>query len=45
MCIKNPEKEYVRNNLAQVNERLRAQDKRTIDPSDPMMAERYGLTP
>jgi hypothetical protein len=43
--ITEAEKEYVRNNLAQVNERLRAQDKRTIDPSDPMMAERYGLTP
>lgn len=43
--ISEAEKEYVRNNLAEVNARLRANDQREIDPNDPEMAERYGLTP
>jgi hypothetical protein len=42
--ITDAEKEYVRNNLAEVNRRLREKRIREIDPSDPEMAERYGLT-
>jgi hypothetical protein len=41
--ITDAEKEYVRNNLAQVNARLERDGYRTIDPEDPDMAERYGL--
>ncbi len=43
--ITDAEKEYVRNNLDEVNRRLRDKGMREIDPSDPEMAERYGLTP
>src|SRR3954469_4246765 len=39
------EKEYVRNNLGVVNNRLREQGHREIDPSDPRMAARYGFPP
>jgi hypothetical protein len=39
------EKDYVRRNLPEVNERLARDGYRTIDPSDPGMAERYGLAP
>jgi hypothetical protein len=42
--ITDAEKEYFRNNLSEVNERLVRDGLRTIDPSDPEMAERYGLT-
>jgi hypothetical protein len=42
--ITNAEKEYVRNNLAEVNRRLREKNMREIDPSDPEMAERYGVS-
>ena len=41
--ITDAEKEYVRNNLAEVNARLGRDGYRTIDPNDPEMAERYGL--
>ncbi len=37
------EKEYVRDHLDEVNARLREQGRREIDPTDPLMAERYGL--
>jgi hypothetical protein len=43
--ISEAEKEYVKNHLDEVNARLREQGKRQIDPNDPNMAERYGLTP
>lgn len=43
--ITDAEKRIVQENLEQVNERLRRDDYRTIDPSDPKVAERYGLTP
>jgi hypothetical protein len=39
------EKEYVRENLAEVNRRLREKGLREIDPTDPNMASRYGLNP
>ena len=39
------EKEYVRDNLDEVNERLREKGMRQIDPDDPEMAQRYGLNP
>lgn len=39
------EKEYVRNNLGVVNNRLREQGHREIDPNDPRMAARYGFPP
>jgi hypothetical protein len=39
------QQEYERDNLADVNERLERDGLRTIDPEDPEMAERYGLTP
>ncbi len=41
--ITDAEKAYVRDHLDEVNERLRTQGRREIDPNDPMMAERYGL--
>jgi hypothetical protein len=41
--ITDEEKEYVRENLSEVNARLERDGYRTIDPSDPQMAERYGL--
>ena len=37
------EKEYIRDHLDEVNARLRQQGRREIDPTDPLMAERYGL--
>lgn len=37
------EKQLVRNNLVQVNRRLREAGMREIDPNDPTMRERYGL--
>ena len=43
--ITDAEKAYVQNNLDEVNRRLRDKGMREIDPSDPEMAERYGLTP
>jgi hypothetical protein len=42
--ITNAEKEYVRNNLDAVNERRVKQGHDPIDPADPEMASRYGLT-
>src|SRR5215211_7245752 len=42
--ITEAEKEYVRNNLEEVNTRLSDKGMRLIDPNDPKMAERYGLT-
>jgi hypothetical protein len=41
--ITEAEKELVRDNLKQVNQRLRESGMREIDPSDPAMRERYGL--
>jgi hypothetical protein len=41
--ITDAEKELVRTNLETVNERLVREGKRTIDPKDPTMRERYGL--
>jgi hypothetical protein len=41
--ITDEEKAYVREHLDAVNARLREQGKREIDPSNPDMAERYGL--
>lgn len=41
--ITDEEKEYVRNNLSEVNARLERDGYRTIDPEDPDMTERYGL--
>jgi hypothetical protein len=35
-------KEYVQNNLEEVNSRLAEQRMREIDPADPQMAARYG---
>lgn len=43
--ITDAEKEYVQQNLEEVNARLERDGLRTIDPNDPDMAERYGLTP
>ena len=37
------ERAYVRDHLDEVNERLRQKGMREIDPTDPEMAERYGL--
>jgi hypothetical protein len=37
------EKELVRSNLDQINQRLRDSGMREIDPSDPTMRDRYGL--
>jgi hypothetical protein len=39
------EQEYVRTHLGEVNARLRRDGMREIDPNDPKMANRYGLTP
>jgi len=41
--ITEAEKTYVRDHLTQVNERLRANGVREIDPKDRTMQERYGL--
>jgi hypothetical protein len=41
--ITEAEKELVRDNLDQVNKRLRDSGLREIDPNDPAMKERYGL--
>ena len=41
--ITDAEKEIVRGNLDQVNQRLAAEGLRQIDPRDPAMRERYGL--
>lgn len=41
--ITDAEREYVRDHLPEVNERLKAQGIREIDPTDPEMSERYGL--
>jgi len=38
------EKDYVRNHLDEVNERRIQEGHAPIDPTDPEMAERYGLT-
>lgn len=43
--ITEAEKAYVRDHLDEVNARLRSQGRREINPNDPMMAERYRLTP
>jgi hypothetical protein len=42
--ITDAEKAYVQNNLTEVNARLERDGHRTIDPNDPEMAERYGLS-
>src|SRR5215216_6063720 len=42
--ITDAEKEYVQNNLEEVNARLERDGLRPIDPNDRDMAERYGLT-
>lgn len=42
--ISEAERAYVRDHLEEVNTRLRKQGIREIDPEDPEMAERYGLT-
>ena len=42
--ITEAEKELVRNNLDQINRRLRDAGLREIDPSDPAMRDRYGLS-
>ena len=39
------EQEYGQVHLEEVNARLRADGIREIDPNDPNMAKRYGLTP
>jgi len=41
--ITDAEKEIVRNNLDEVNRRLRDAGLREIDPNDPTLKERYGL--
>jgi hypothetical protein len=41
--ITDAEKELVRSNLEAINERLAREGKRTIDPNEPTMRERYGL--
>ena len=41
--ISEAERAYVREHLEEVNARLREQGLREIDPTDPGMAERYGL--
>jgi hypothetical protein len=43
--ITQAEKELVRDNLSEINQRLRAGGRREIDPADPEMQERYGLGP
>jgi hypothetical protein len=42
--ITEAEKELVRDNLEAVNQRLRDSGMREIDPSDPTMRDRYGLS-
>ena len=42
--ITDAEKEYVRNNLDEVNQRRERAGHDPIDPTDPKMAEKYGLT-
>jgi hypothetical protein len=42
--ITEAEKDFVQNNLEEVNARLERDGHRTIDPNDRDMAERYGLT-
>jgi hypothetical protein len=42
--IRDKEKDYVRENLSEVNARLERDGYRTIDPNDPQMAERYALS-
>jgi hypothetical protein len=42
--ITEAEKAYVREHLDQVNRRLRGKGMRPIDPADPTMRERYGLS-
>jgi hypothetical protein len=42
--ITEAEKQIVRENLDDVNRRLSQQGMRTIDPSDPDMQKRYGLS-
>ena len=41
--ITDAEKDLVRNNLDKINERLRSEGLREIDPSDDTLRERYGL--
>jgi hypothetical protein len=43
--VSDEEKQYVRENLDAVNARLREKGLPEIDPTDPEMTERYGLTP
>ncbi len=43
--VSEAEKEYVRNNLDEVNERRRRKGFEEIDPNDPEMQIRYGLAP
>jgi hypothetical protein len=42
--ITDAEKQIVRSNLAKINKRLRDSGKRQIDPTDPEMRQRYGLS-
>jgi hypothetical protein len=42
--VSEEEAKYVREHLDEVNARLRENNQRQIDPTDPRMAERYGLT-
>ena len=41
--ITDEERAYVREHLDEVNARLRENNQRQIDPTDPKMVERYGL--
>jgi hypothetical protein len=41
--ITQAEKDLVRDNLEQINKRLRQSGLREIDPADPTMRDRYGL--
>ncbi len=43
--ITDAEKEYVQQNLEEVNRRLSEKGLRQIDPDDPEMVQKYGLTP
>jgi hypothetical protein len=43
--ITEAEKELVRDNLDRINKRLRESGMREIDPGDPTMRDRYGLSP
>src|SRR3712207_7833149 len=42
--ITDAEKEYVRNNLEEVNRRRQREGHGIIDPNDPRMARKYGLS-